>query len=99
MNFLTFTSPLKRFYKFLLKRVLGSFLQYELDLNQLDVQLAKGEVILRDLELNVQVREKKRIETRRRRGKGEIRAMQQHYNVFSPPSLLSFCSDAERSVC
>lgn len=56
MNFLSFSSPLKRFYKFLLKRVLGQFLQYELDLNQLEVQLSQGEVTLRDLELNVQVR-------------------------------------------
>lgn len=57
MNFLGFPSPLKRFYKFLLKRILGQFLQYELDMNQLDVQLGKGEVVLRDLELNVQVSE------------------------------------------
>jgi hypothetical protein len=55
MSLLSFSSPLKRFYKFLLKRILGSFLQYDLDLDQLDVQLAKGELELRDLELNVQM--------------------------------------------
>jgi hypothetical protein len=46
---------LKRFYKFLLKRILGNWLQYDLDLHQLDVQLAKGELELRDLEINVQM--------------------------------------------
>jgi len=55
MSLFSFSSPLKRLYKFVLKRALGSFLQYELDLDQLDVQLAKGEVVLRDLELNVQL--------------------------------------------
>ena len=55
MSLLSFSSPLKRFYKFLLKRILGSFLQYDLGLDQLDVQLAKGELELRDLELNVQM--------------------------------------------
>ena len=45
--------PLKRFYKFILKRMLGNMLQNELDLNQVDVQLANGIIELRDLELNV----------------------------------------------
>lgn len=49
------SSPLKRFYRFLLKRILGSFLQYDLEQEQIDVALAKGELELRDLELNVQV--------------------------------------------
>ena len=48
-------SPVKRFYKFVLKRLLGSFLRTELDLDQLDVQLGAGTVELRDLELNVAV--------------------------------------------
>jgi hypothetical protein len=55
LRLLPFSSPLKRFYKFLLKKVLGNFLQYDLDMHQLDVQLAKGEIELRDLEINVQV--------------------------------------------
>jgi hypothetical protein len=55
LSFIPFTSPLKRFYKFLLKKILGNFLQYDLDLHQLDVQLAKGELELRDLEINVQM--------------------------------------------
>ena len=33
---------LKRFLKFVLKRSVGQFLQTELDLEQLDVQLGKG---------------------------------------------------------
>jgi hypothetical protein len=37
-----FYSPLKRFYKFVLKKVIGNFLENELDLNQLDVQLGNG---------------------------------------------------------
>jgi len=55
LRLLPFSSPLKRFYKFLLKKVLGNFLQYDLDMHQLDVQLAKGEIELRDLEINVQM--------------------------------------------
>jgi hypothetical protein len=48
-------NPLKRFYKYILKRVVGNFLQNELDLDQLEVQLGAGTVELRDLELNVDV--------------------------------------------
>ena len=47
---------MQRFYKFILKRVIGNFLKdAELDLNQLDVQLSNGTVELRDLELNIDV--------------------------------------------
>ena len=48
-------NPLKRFYKFILKRVIGNFLINELNLDQLEVQLGNGTVELRDLELNVDV--------------------------------------------
>lgn len=46
--------PLKRFYKYLLKRLIGGFLLREIDLEQLDVQLYKGIVGLYALELNVE---------------------------------------------
>ncbi len=49
-------SPLKRFYKFILKRLIGNFLKNELDLEQLDVQLGAGVVQLKNLELNIDVR-------------------------------------------
>ncbi|CAJ1457919.1 unnamed protein product [Effrenium voratum] len=45
--------PLKRFYKYLLKRVIGSFLKRDLDLEQLEVQLYQGLVQLKSLELDV----------------------------------------------
>jgi hypothetical protein len=51
-----FYSPLKRFYKFILKKILGQFLRNnELDLDQLDVELSSGVVELRDLQLNIDI--------------------------------------------
>ena len=41
--------------KFLLKRAIGQFLATELDLANLDVELGEGRVVLRDLDLNVDV--------------------------------------------
>ena len=46
-------APVKRFYKFVLKKVIGGFLKHELDLDQLEVGLSSGVLELRDLELNV----------------------------------------------
>ncbi|CAK4947130.1 unnamed protein product [Aphanomyces euteiches] len=47
------TDPaLKRLYKFVLKRVLGRFLQHELDLSQLQVHLRQGTLHLVELELH-----------------------------------------------
>lgn len=46
-------APLKRFYKYLLKRVIGSFLKRDIDLDQLEVQLWSGQVQLKNLELDV----------------------------------------------
>ncbi len=49
-------SPLKRFYKFIAKRVLGNFLKRkDLNIDQLEVEISTGRVTLRDLELNVDV--------------------------------------------
>ncbi|RUS31489.1 hypothetical protein BC938DRAFT_477711 [Jimgerdemannia flammicorona] len=45
----------KRLYKFLLKKAIGQFLANEIDLDSFDIQLGKGTVELRDLELNVKV--------------------------------------------
>ncbi|KAI9097184.1 hypothetical protein DFS34DRAFT_620774 [Phlyctochytrium arcticum] len=45
----------RRLLKFLLKRAIGQFLAYELDLENLDVELSKGTVVLKDLELNLEV--------------------------------------------
>lgn len=45
--------PLKRFYKYILKRLIGSFLRHDIDLEQLDVQLYRGIVQLKALELDV----------------------------------------------
>ncbi|CAG8437791.1 15278_t:CDS:10 [Acaulospora morrowiae] len=45
----------KRLLKFLLKRALGQFLAEELDLDNLEVQLGKGLVHLKELQLNVEV--------------------------------------------
>ena len=50
----SFYNPLQRFYKFVLKRLLGSFLSSELDLEQLDVALSSGDVTLHRLNLNTQ---------------------------------------------
>eukprot|EP00913_Durusdinium_trenchii_P018306 g17199.t1 len=47
------SAPLKRFYKYLLKRVIGSFLKRDIDLDQLEVQLWSGQVQLKGLELDV----------------------------------------------
>ncbi|KAJ3092413.1 autophagy- protein 2 [Quaeritorhiza haematococci] len=44
----------KRLLKFLLKKAIGQFLASELDLENLDVELGKGQVVLKDLELNVE---------------------------------------------
>ncbi|KAJ3044561.1 autophagy- protein 2, partial [Rhizophlyctis rosea] len=43
----------KRLMKFLLKRAIGQFLATELDLANLDVELGEGRVVLKDLELNI----------------------------------------------
>ena len=43
----------KRLCKFLLKKKLGQFLLGEIDIDQLDVQLADGTIQLSDLALNV----------------------------------------------
>ncbi|KAF0694737.1 Aste57867_14413 [Aphanomyces stellatus] len=52
-SFTALTDPaLKRLYKFLLKRVLGRFLQHELDLSQLQVHLRQGTLHLVELELH-----------------------------------------------
>ena len=48
----SFYNPLQRFYKFVLKRLLGQFLSSELDLEQLDVALSSGDVRLHRLSLN-----------------------------------------------
>lgn len=48
-------SPLKRFYKFVLKKIIGRFLLDDFDVDQIDVDLSKGEVILSDLHLDVTV--------------------------------------------
>eukprot|EP00439_Symbiodinium_sp_Y106_P049754 s2774_g6.t1 len=53
LRLLSVTTPLKRFYKYILKRILGSFLKQDLDLEQLEVQLYRGTVQLRALELDV----------------------------------------------
>ncbi|TPX71746.1 hypothetical protein SpCBS45565_g00876 [Spizellomyces sp. 'palustris'] len=45
----------KRLLKFLLKRAIGQFLASELNLENLDVELGKGQVVLKDLELNLEV--------------------------------------------
>eukprot|EP00397_Hematodinium_sp_SG-2012_P000420 GEMP01000420.1.p1 GENE.GEMP01000420.1~~GEMP01000420.1.p1 ORF type:complete len:2033 (+),score=509.14 GEMP01000420.1:482-6580(+) len=47
--------PLKRFYKYVVKRLIGNFLKKDLDIEQFDVsvQLTKGVLELRDLELDV----------------------------------------------
>ena len=44
--------PVKRFYKFMLKRLIGHLLEDELNLQQLDVQIGSGTVELRDLKLS-----------------------------------------------
>lgn len=46
--------PIKRFYKFLLKRSIGSLLRRDIDLEQLDIQLYKGIAQLKALDLNVE---------------------------------------------
>mmetsp|Transcript_177739 Transcript_177739/g.569845 ORF Transcript_177739/g.569845 Transcript_177739/m.569845 type:complete len:2489 (-) Transcript_177739:259-7725(-) len=46
--------PLKRFYKYVLKRIIGGFLLRDIDLEQLDVQLYRGIVQLQSLELDVE---------------------------------------------
>ncbi|KAI8824336.1 uncharacterized protein EV422DRAFT_519800 [Fimicolochytrium jonesii] len=45
----------KRLLKFLLKRAIGQFLAAEIDLENLDVEFGKGQVVLKDLELNLEV--------------------------------------------
>jgi hypothetical protein len=45
--------PLKRFYKYILKRLIGGFLRDEIQLEQLEVQLYRGIVQLKNLELDV----------------------------------------------
>ncbi len=55
-SLLSLTVPLqKRLLKFFLKRGLGQFLQNELDLDSLDVQLNNGLVVIRDVVLNAAV--------------------------------------------
>ncbi|CEM29359.1 unnamed protein product [Vitrella brassicaformis CCMP3155] len=53
MNVALSCLPIKRFYKYLLKRVLGTFLRHDLELDQLDVHLYDGRIELRALELDV----------------------------------------------
>lgn len=56
LSLLALTSPLqKRVLKFVLKRAIGQFLQSELDLEQLDVQLGEGRVVIRDVVVNTRV--------------------------------------------
>lgn len=43
---------LKRVLKYLLKKNFGKYLQLEVDLEQLDVQLSRGKVEIRDVLLN-----------------------------------------------
>jgi len=45
----------KRLLTFLLRKALGQFLAEDLDLNNLEVQLGKGFLSLKELELNVEV--------------------------------------------
>jgi hypothetical protein len=45
----------KRLFKFLLKRAIGQFLKNEFNLANLDVQLGKGQIQLRSLELDAEV--------------------------------------------
>ena len=55
MFFQRLTEPaLKRLYKFVLKRIIGQFLQDELDLDQLNVHLRSGTLELCDLALNIE---------------------------------------------
>lgn len=49
------TTLYKRLFKFLLKRAIGQFLSSDLDLENLEVQLGNGVVVLRELELNLEV--------------------------------------------
>ena len=46
---------MKRLYQFVLKRLVGRFLRYELLEDTIDVELSKGTVTLRDVELNTDV--------------------------------------------
>lgn len=50
-----FRAPMKRFYKFVLKRLIGKFLSKDFDVDQLDIQLSQGSVELQDLSLDVTV--------------------------------------------
>ena len=50
----------KRLYKFLLRKVIGQFLQTELDLDNFDVGIMNGSVDLRDLDLNLEVKKPKK---------------------------------------
>eukprot|EP00931_Biecheleriopsis_adriatica_P087392 TRINITY_DN61874_c0_g1_i2.p1 TRINITY_DN61874_c0_g1~~TRINITY_DN61874_c0_g1_i2.p1 ORF type:complete len:2376 (-),score=522.53 TRINITY_DN61874_c0_g1_i2:53-7180(-) len=47
------TPRIKRFYRFILKRLIGGFLEHDIDLDKLEVQLYRGIVQLKSLELNV----------------------------------------------
>lgn len=48
------TDPaLRRLYKFIFKRLIGSFLRNDLDLEQLNIELRAGKFELNNLELNV----------------------------------------------
>ena len=48
----TATAALRRFLKFVLKRSIGPYLQTELDLSQLDVELSTGKLELHNVLLN-----------------------------------------------
>ena len=50
-----FQSPIKRFYTFILKRLIGKFLSKSLDISQLDILITKGIVELQDLSLDCHV--------------------------------------------
>ena len=56
MQYLNFNiSPVKRFYTFILKRLIGKFLSKSLDVSQLDIQITQGIVQLQDLSLDCHV--------------------------------------------
>lgn len=56
INAWTFSSKLQqRLAKYLLKKTFGRFLAEDLDVNQLDVQLGRGTVNLKNVHLNLEV--------------------------------------------
>ena len=51
----TIYAPLRRFYRAILKKFIGDFLEDELQLNQVDVQFTEGKVRLTNLNLRLDV--------------------------------------------